>query len=58
MDERAFQYAVHGGKPKDDPYFNDFFRPEEIDMKNEKLDDDELEQLKHAHKFLMGRSHG
>ncbi|MFA5424636.1 MAG: hypothetical protein WC374_12350 [Phycisphaerae bacterium] len=58
MDERAFHYALNGGKPKDDPYFKEFFQPEEIDMENEKLDDDELAQLKHAHEFLTRRTHG
>ena len=58
MEERAFYYALAGGKAKDDPYFKEFYRPEEINMENEKLDDDELAQLKHAHEFLTRRTNG
>lgn len=55
MEERAFLYAINGGKPKDDPYFKDLFAPTDIDMKDETLDEDDLKNLKHACKYLAGK---
>lgn len=56
MDERAFAYAVAGGKPKDDPYFKDFFRPADfVDMSQEEITEDDLANLKHAQKYLAGK---
>jgi hypothetical protein len=56
MEERAFYYAVAGGKAKDDPYFKDFFRPADfVDMSQEEITEDDLENLKHAQKYLAGK---
>jgi len=56
MEERAFLYAINGGKPKDDPYFKDLFAPAEfVDMANEEIDEDDLKNLKHASKYLAGK---
>lgn len=56
MEERAFYYALAGGKAKDDPYFKDFFKPAEfVDMADEEIDEDDLKNLKHASKYLAGK---
>lgn len=56
MDERAFHYALHGGKAKDDPYFKDYFRPADfIDMEDAELEEDDIENLKYVKKYLNGQ---